>query len=170
MSIKFLHPLNSNKIVENINNRIKDARFNYDLWKKIEKALEKFEGKTFSKRIGTEIQKLLPEYNVIYSTDYGMYMLGIWGNGLSYQDKKTFYMGYHTNPIFSMKQLRESNQWAELEDSRANKLKTLKSDKIKEMVETWNHGLGELQAVYSLAEQFEINYMSYGFDLDIRNP
>ncbi len=54
------------------------------------------EGKTISKRIATAIEKALPAHTVYWNTDYGMFHVSIWGNGIEYNDRKRYLVGYHS--------------------------------------------------------------------------
>ena len=168
MSIQFVDNLDSNKVFENIQNRIEDAKLNYFLWKKIEKILEKFEGKQITKRIETEVKKQLPEYTIYYKHDYTMFQLVVWGNGIDYNKNKTFYFGYDSNPYVNMVKIRESNQCHDLEKSRYEKLEQITLKMIEEKCNLWNSGLDQLKSVYQWAGEYKIQYMSYGFDINLR--
>ena len=39
-----------------------------------------------NKRIATAFKKAHPEYTISYGTDYGLFRIRLWGNGLDYQD------------------------------------------------------------------------------------
>jgi hypothetical protein len=170
MSLPYVKPLDTDTIYNHIQETIKNQRLNYQLWKVVESACLKFEGKQITKRIQKVVQDLLPEYKVNYSFEYGMFKIKIYGNGIDYNHEKSFYLGYSTNPIFEIEKIRYSNTCHELEQSRADRLETLTKEDINTHVNTWNEGLVKLQSVNDWAKQYEINYMSYGFDLDIRNP
>ena len=168
MSIQFIKPLNAQEIYNHIQERINDAERTYQLWKVVQSCCNKFEGKVFSKRIETMLKKELPDYTIYYEHSYGMFMLKIWGSWIKYDSRKQFYLGYDHNPFFDAAHILETNQWAELEQGRAERLHKITFEMLQEQVNKWNAGLAEMQAVYSWSEQFEIQYSSYGFDLNTR--
>ena len=164
--IQFEKPLDTDSVNAKIQARIIEAHFNYDLWKKIESACKKFEGKQFSKRIETEIKKLLPDYTVYYESGY-MYHLVIWGNGIDYNNRKSFMLGYDSNPVFSSSEFLRLNMWAELELGRAEKLESIDKTILANEIYRWNEGLELLQGVYKWAEKNDLNYTA-GFDISTR--
>jgi len=166
MTIQFEKKLDVGKVNDAIQKRIESAELNFKLWKVVQSALLKFEGKTISKRIETEIKKLLPDNTIYYDNNYGMYHIVIWGNGIKYDNRLSFLLGYANNPIVDGKKILDHNLCHELEEGRANKLKTITLDMIVEKVNTWNQGLEMMQSVNKWADGFEISY--YGFDIEGR--
>jgi hypothetical protein len=168
MSIQFVKPLDSQTIYNSIQKRIIEAKFNYALWKKIEKIIEKFDGKQLNKRIDTALKNALPEYTIYANFEYTMFKVTMWGNGIDYNDRKTFYLGYHSHPYLDMVKVKESNMSFELEEQRAKNLEEVTLKAIEEKVNIWNEALTKMQSCYKWAEGFEIQYTSYGFDLNLR--
>jgi hypothetical protein len=165
MTIQFQKPLSAQEIFKHIQERIEDAKLNYSLWKIIQSECNRREGQTISKRIETAIKKVLPDYTIYYSYQFGMFHLVLWGNGIEYEKRKTFYLGYDNNPVFSAEQLLKSNMSYELELSRAEKLATLPYSEIVAQADQWNNALAMMQAINQWAEPYQINYTSYGFDI-----
>jgi hypothetical protein len=168
MSIQFEKTLDANKIFENIQKEIGKERFNFDLWKKVEAILKKFDGKQINKRIEIALKVALPDNAIYYDNNYGMFHVRIWGNGIDYNDSKSYLLGYADNPILDMVKVLEHNQCWELEEGRANKKMSITLEDIENQVKVWNEGLTKMQSVYNWAGQYGINYMSYGFDLNLR--
>jgi len=56
------------------------------------KVLRKHDGKKPTKRIANDLQKEHPSWTVVWSTDYGMYVVKVWG-GNSGLDYKNMYSG-----------------------------------------------------------------------------
>jgi len=165
MTIQFEKSLNADQIWDKIQNTIINQKINYNLWRKIESILTIFEGKKISKRIETELKNQLPGYSVFYKTNYGMYQIEIFGNGINYDNRKSFLIGYFSNPILNMTEVKNFNNCWELEKIRYEKLESINKKDIENQVNVWNNGLNQLQSVNKWAEQFEINYMGFGFDL-----
>lgn len=165
MTIQFEKPLNTDQIWDKIQNTINNQKINYNLWKKIESILTNFEGQTISKRIETTLKKELPGYSIFYKTDYGMFKIEIWGNGIDYNNRKSYLIGYSTNSILNMTEVKKFNQCWELEKIRYEKLESMTKKELENQVNIWNDGLNKLQSVNKWSENFEINYNNFGFDL-----
>jgi hypothetical protein len=165
MSIQFQKAVSAQEIYKKVQERIEDAKLNYFLWKTIQKECERWEGKAISKRIETALKKILPDYIVVFENRYGMFQLYIWGNGINYDHRKQFLLGYETSPFFSAKQLLDSNMCHELEAGRAEKMATLTYTDIVDAADKWNNGLALMQEINTWAEPYELDYASNGFDI-----
>ena len=165
MTIQFEKSLNADQIWDKIQNTIINQKFNYDLWKKIELILTKFDNQKISRRIETELKNQLSGYSVFYKFNYGMYQIEIFGNEINYDNKKSYLIGYSTNPILNMDEVKKFNTCWELEKIRYEKLESISKKEIENQVNIWNEGLNKLQSVNKWASEFEINYMDFGFDL-----
>ena len=173
MTIQFENQLDINKTWENIQKKIQDQQENYRLWKIVESVLTRFEGQKITKRIETALKKELPEYTIYYVLEYGMYHVRIWGNGIQYDQRKGYLIGYSTNSrvydaVVNMDVVRSNNQCWELEKSRSEKLQTLTRDQLFFQVEKWNTGLQAMQEVNKWSEFYEMNYNNIGFDVNSR--
>ena len=170
MTVQFLEKLDNQKTWNNIQDMIKTKQLNYDLWKQVQTVLTHFDGQKITKRIQTALQKELPDYTIHYSTEYGLYSLYIWGNGIAYDQRKQYHIGHVSfSDILNMVKVLDSNQCWELEKSRYEKLQTLTEQDILTAVDKWNTGLTALQEVNNWAAGFEINYSNCGFDVYLRN-
>jgi hypothetical protein len=87
------------KIESIIQADIDSEQVGIDLHYKLLSILEKMEGKTISKRIETAFSKEYPEYSTYYEREHGMYHLTIWGNGIEYNDRERFLLGYESDPV-----------------------------------------------------------------------
>jgi len=80
-----------------------------EIFEAVVKALTRFEGKVFSKRMETAVIKALPESAIVsYQVKYGMFYLYVWGGDLHYESRMSIMMGYNTNPVFHV------GKWDEL--------------------------------------------------------
>ena len=165
MTIQFEKSLNADQIWDKIQNTIINQKFNYNLWKKVESILTKFDNQKISKRIETTLKKELPGYFIYYKTDYGMFQIIIWNNEINYDNRKSFLIGYSTNPILNMTEVKKFNTCWELEKIRSEKLESITKKELENQVNNWNNGLNKLQSVNKWSSEFEINYMNFGFDL-----
>jgi len=169
MTIQFENQLDINKTWEGIQKKIQDQQENYRLWKIVESVLTRFEGQKITKRIETALQKELPEYTIYYGTEFGLYNIYIWGNGIPYNNRKGYLIGWvSTSQFLSMDQVKNSNMCWELEKSRSEKLQTLTRDQLFFQVEKWNTGLQAMQEVNKWSESYELNYNNIGFDVNSR--
>ena len=76
----------------------------------IEPVLKTFDGKKMSKRIETAIQKVLPDNTVFFGKSYSWYVLTFLGNGIEYEDRIEFNLGYFSSgDIFDYKWFTEQN-------------------------------------------------------------
>jgi hypothetical protein len=87
-------------IIDILTQRRDEQQRDYDLYLQVEQALEAFEGKTITRRLATAVKKALPDHVVHYDADYGMYHLRIWKD--NYENRCSFLLGYHSNPVFRM--------------------------------------------------------------------
>lgn len=165
MTIQFEKSLNADQIWDKIQNTITTQKFNYNLWKKVESILTKFEGQKISKRIETALKKELPNYSIFYKSNYGMFQIEIWNNEIDYNNRKSYLIGYSTNSVLNMIEVKKFNQCWELEKIRYEKLESISKKELENQVNIWNDGLKKLQSVNEWSSEFEINYMSFGFDL-----
>ena len=165
MTIQFEKSLNADQIWDKIQNTIINQKFNYNLWKKVESILTKFDNQKISKRIETTLKKELPGYSIFYKTNYGMFQIEIWNNEINYDNRKSFLIGYSTNPILNMTEVKKFNTCWELEKIRSEKLESITKKELENQVNNWNNGLNKLQSVNKWSSEFEINYMNFGFDL-----
>ena len=165
MSIQFEEPRDPLKVWAHIQQMIAGQEFNCALWKLVESNLKNFEGKKITKRIETALKAALPEYSVHYSTDHGMHKISIWGNGLDYGRRLTYYLGHLNNSdILDMLLVQKQNTCWELEKSRTETLRRMSKTELYAMVEKWNFGIKALQEVNNWAREYEINYISDGFN------
>lgn len=167
MTIQFEKSLNADQIWDKIQNTIINQKINYDLWKKIELILTKFENQKISKKIETELRKQLPGYSIFYKFNYGMFQVEIWNDkiNIDYNNRKSYLIGYSSNPILNMTEVKKFNNCWELEKIRYEKLESMTKKELENQVNIWNDGLNKLQSVNKWAEKFEINYMNFGFNL-----
>lgn len=168
MTIQFEKPLDSKEVFNKLQERIINQQFNYDLWKKVESVLQKFDGQKITKRIETALKKELPEYTINFENMYSYYNIYVWGNGIEYNHRKSYLIGYFDNPIVNKENLVKFNMSWELEESRSIKLSTISEYEIENKVNTWNDGLNKMQSVYEWTEKTELNYQGLGFDIKSR--
>lgn len=168
MSIQFVKPLNMETVKQTISERIASAKENYKIWKIIQSVCTTQEGKGITKRIEKLLQKELPDYIVQYENRYGMFHVHVWGNESSYDNRRSYLLGYETNPVFDIDKINEYNMWAELEQSRVNKLESMTNDELKSSVISWNNALDTLKDIREWAHFYELDSSLYGFDLTIR--
>lgn len=71
-----------------------------ELFNQLVEIFKPFEGKKISRRLATAIEKALPEHTVSYNTDYGHYNIRIWGNGIDFNERYDFLIGYDNNPYY----------------------------------------------------------------------
>ena len=57
-------------------------------------AIQREDGKAFSRRIETLAKKALPHLTVYYEDKYGQVYLDIWGDGIEYRDRMHIFLGY----------------------------------------------------------------------------
>jgi hypothetical protein len=146
------------KIAEIIKNRI--ATENEEIWLhcQIVEALRSFDNKPISKRMATAVQKRLgEEWRVYYQPRYTMYHLEIsrtddknW-----YQNKKTFLLGYETNPIFTLANFEKfdnCNGWAAME---RNIKRGQDLNRIDELVSKLGEYLAAKEALKPFFDDFE---------------
>lgn len=88
-------------IKETIEADIAREQIGIDLFNQLVEIFKPFEGKKISKRLATAIEKALPDYTVSYSTDYGHYSIRIWGNGIDFNERYDFLIGYESNPYYN---------------------------------------------------------------------
>ena len=85
------------QIKEIITNDIEIENKGIELYETILNELKPLEGKTITKKIATQIEKALPDYRIIYKSDYGMFQIDIFNTNTN--QTYNFLLGYHTNPI-----------------------------------------------------------------------
>jgi len=156
MTIQFEKEINLNEKWESIQDKIKDQKINYELWKKIESSLQKHEGKKITKRIETALKKDFPEYTIYLENLYGMYHIVLWGNGIEYQKNIRYLIGYESSNIINMKEILKHNMCYELEKSRSEKLEKMEIEDLEVQVKKWNSGLKDLQEVQKWGGEFEL--------------
>lgn len=83
------------KMKQAVTEQINEDQANYELYSKVYEALKKHDGDVITKRIATSVQKTLgTDYNVYYSTEYGLLKLRIKGTKQGYNDYKDFLLGH----------------------------------------------------------------------------
>lgn len=92
---------------ENIETILLSNLENTEIADKVLEVLKPFDGKTISKRMASAVQKALPEYTIYYKSDYGMFHINVWGNGISYNEMLSFLIGYETNTTFNFETFRD---------------------------------------------------------------
>lgn len=99
---------------------------------KVAKVLERFDGKTITKRLANAVEKALPEFTVFYDTGAGMKHIDIWGGGLPHSERKRFLLTYDSHSqVFSFERFTEEYNKAyygaaqERNAKRAEKLKDI---------------------------------------------
>jgi hypothetical protein len=90
-------------------------------------ALKPFDGKPVSKRLATAVQKAMPEAQVYYRHEYGMFHISIWGTvqgeKVEFEKRREFLLGHERDgkaPVFTLGSLDASengtfygyNTWA----------------------------------------------------------
>lgn len=81
---------------------IEQNKVNIAIYDAVESVLKTMEGKPFSKRIETAVKKILPDYIIAYSKNYGMFHLRVWGNGIDWNHSINFLLGYNSNPFIQV--------------------------------------------------------------------
>lgn len=167
MTIQFVQPLDTKQIKSEVAQRIVEAQRNYDFYLTLLSIVRKFEGKQITKRIANALQKTLPDHTIYYDADFSMYHIRIGGNGIEWDSRPSFLLGYKSSQrIVSEDFFVEYNQWAYLEKER--KEKYIESEgHIESLVEQWNKALKTLQKVHSDAAKWG-STIEYTFDLPIR--
>lgn len=170
MSIQFVENLETETVWNKLQDRINKQDSSYAIWKKVESILSKMDGQKITKRIQTAIEKEFSEALVSYDNNYGMFHIYLWGKSINreYDNRMQFLIGYADSPYIDFKKIQDHNTCWELEKSRSEKMRMITRDDIVKQVEKWNNAINDLKAVYDWGKPYEINYMSIGFDLNIR--
>lgn len=145
--------------------------------KTIVEELKRFDGKKITKRIGTCIEKALPQFTICYSKDISMYRLKIWGYGILYTDHLSILLGYinNENDIFSHEKFIDYNQRYLLDELRNKKLRILLQF-IPDAVEKCNKGLSIIaESITDLQAQITeikspLNDLPYPISNYFKNP
>jgi hypothetical protein len=165
---QFAKPIILNEMIKSIQDRINKLACRYDLFQSFIPVLKKFEGKKISKRIETALKEAFPKYNINLHEIANMVYIYIWGNGIEYGNRESFFVCY-----------LESEQGLYHEDSFVNKhngdignilecISKLKQGLIEapKLVERYNKLLKEAQVLVDDAEKVG---QEYDYDIICRN-
>lgn len=150
MTLKKIDPKAARAEVEEY---IATAQVKLDLALEVLRVLEAYEGKQITKRLATAVEKALPDRVVHYSTDFGMYHIKIWGDGLKYGEGVDMLIGYNkygTNPTFSIEKAREYNRCFTLNKERIKALKA-RLHILEPAAELYNRRLEQLEEACTIA-------------------
>ena len=86
----------------------------YRLYEMVREIVSPYEGARITKRIRSAVRSAHPNWQVLYSTDYGMFSLRIWGGDTrrDYDNGLVFWLGYNHGDdasTINMKRFDESN-------------------------------------------------------------
>lgn len=145
--------LNLADVLAEVESHQKDQLLSVKLYRIVEAAVKPFDGKEISKRIANAIAKALPEYTVSYEPQYNLYQVKVWGNGIEYDKRLSFFLGYATYPYFCFSTTEknknnfvESNACHWLDEERHARLEKNKAN-IPGWVERWNAAVDSLEEV-----------------------
>jgi hypothetical protein len=139
--------LNTDEVLKRVEETQKKQLKDFEIVNKIQETLKPFEGKQITKRLGTAIEKLYPESHVVYSTQYGMYQIYIWGNGIDYDKRLSFLLGYQgSQDIYTEESFNKYNQCHFLDKPRHEALES-KKEKVPDWVNRWNKAAEELLTI-----------------------
>jgi len=157
--IQFETLLDPDALREAVETRIERKRENLVLIDLVFKICEKHEGRKITKRIATDLSKLvqMAAYTIYYRHEHGMYNLIVWGQGLPYKERLSALIGYDECPTVDMGKIREYNQCYTLD---AGRIKQLKKGiyLIPLLVARWNDAVRQLQDVNKEAEGYLLQY------------
>jgi len=171
MSIRYLKPIDLGTLKNEIEVRIGTAHRDFDFYTVVLAVFQKHDGKALNKRIVGYVKDALDvhgDYIVTYDKNATLHKLVIWGEGIPYSDRITFYLGstWDVNTISAV-EFEKHNQWAAAESGRATRLEGLLAETVtlERAVKDWNQLLTELQSISEWATQFESPVSSF-FDIN----
>ena len=90
------------QIIEAVTKYNQEDQANNDLYNKVYEALKKHDGQKISKHFANTVEKALgSDYDVYYSTQYGLYKLKIRRKGESSDKYKDFLLGHESNHAYA---------------------------------------------------------------------
>jgi len=116
--------VNKKTLQDKISKEIARLELTETILSEVLEILRVFDGKKYTKRITDKIKFILPGKSVYFENRYGMYHLNIWGNGIDYEKRIDFFLGYQSsnpNKIVDMNFIGDHNKnlvWIERELER----------------------------------------------------
>ena len=108
---------------------------------KMEKSLEKFEGKPISRRMLSHLKKEFPDHTFYYDDSLNFTHIEVKIPDMPYANDtySSFNLGYDNESGYSTEKFMKNNQWAYLEKVRSEELRK-KIPQLKEAVKDYNKG------------------------------
>ena len=155
--LAYQKPLDANEVKKLHTQRIKDMENNLVFIDAVFKACQRQQGKRISKRIATDIQKLLPAFRVRYNVLASMYQVKIEDENSPRDNTFSALICYDTEPTIDLERVKKQNVCYTLDDGRIENTKR-GLPKVDDMTSRWNKALAELKAIHKEAESFEMEW------------
>jgi hypothetical protein len=144
--------------------RIENAKANVAIYNLILPILEPFDGKKITKRMNTKVNEALTalytNYTSWYDVSYGMFYINIRGR----KHEMRILLGYASTPIFNFQEFKNRNQGYSLDNKRL-----IKYEQAIPKIAEWEQKINAIKAqVKELKGEIEGYGCQYYFDWDWR--
>ena len=170
-----LEKVHISKVREAVTTHLDELKRQLEVTNAALEVIKTFEGKQITKRIGTAVQKALPDFTVYYGKPYGWYEVKIWGNGIEFGSGVSLLLAYRekSGTNLDFEEVLEKNRRYTLNENRIRELEHM-LPYLPGLCDRWNAILDEINqlraelepkqrdpellgAVYPLSEIFRLS-------------